>query len=252
MWMRLLTLSKKTQCDGKHRARRLFAILGFPLLIAGILAIALIFHRQLTAIFRNPESVRLLVESHGAWSVAVFTGLQILQVVIFIIPGEIVQLAGGYVFGMIPGALLSTLGILAGSLVNFMAGRFLGRAFVKSILSEDKIMRIEKTTKGGKAQAVFFLLFLIPGIPKDALTYVAGMGSLGFIQFILISSIGRFPGILGSSYIGAAVFERDYRGAMIISIIAVILFLAGLIWREKLHNALGVLAEKMGSKKAAK
>lgn len=226
------------------KAKRLLSLAGFPALILGLAALAFAFRGPLGALFKSPESVRGFVAETGAWSALAFMGLQVLQVVVFVLPGEIVQLAGGYAFGLWAGTGLSVAGILAGSLVNFAAGRFLGRPFVESLFGPEKVERIERATAGGKAAAAFFLLFAIPGIPKDALTYVAGASRLGFGSFLAISTLGRLPGIVGSSYIGSAVFERDYRSAMALAIIASALFLLGLLFRERLHAFLVRLSSR--------
>ncbi len=226
------------------KAKRILSLLGFPALILAVLALVLSFWEPLAALFKSPESVREFVAASGAWSALVFMGIQVLQVVVFILPGELVQLAGGYVFGMWSGTALSVASILAGSLVNFAAGRFLGRPFVESLFSAAKVERIEAATAGGRAAAAFFLLFAIPGIPKDALTYVAGASRLGFGSFLVISTIGRLPGIVGSSYIGSAVFDKDYRIALLVAIVASIAFFLGLLFREKLLAFLSRLSSK--------
>ncbi len=160
---------------------------------------------------------------------------------IFVIPGEIVQVAGGYVFGFWQGTLLSLVGITIGSVVNFLAGRLLGRPFVESIFAKEKIEAVEKATGSGKAAAGFFLLFVIPGIPKDVLCYVAGMTALGFPSFMAVSMLGRLPGILGSSLIGSAAYDQNYRAALVVLIIASVLFFAGLVFKERIEGLLARL-----------
>jgi len=99
--------------------------------------------------------------------------------------------------------------------------------------------KIETATAGGKAAAGFFLQFAIPGIPKDALTYAAGASRLSFFSFLMVSTVGRLPGILGSSFMGSAAFEKDYRAALAVAILASVLFFLGLLFRDKLHDIIG-------------
>ncbi len=234
----------------KSCLKRIAALAAFPLFIAGVSALAFFFRGPLINLFRSPEALRLWVEAKGPWAPLAFMAMQVLQVVIFVIPGEIVQIAGGFAFGLWMGTLWSSLGILAGSLINFTLGRLLGRPFVVALFGQEKLAAVDRATASGKAAAGFFLLFAIPGIPKDALTYVAGASTLGFWSFVAVSGLGRLPGILGSAFMGSAVFERDYRAALIMIAIASALFFLGLLFREKLHELIARLVHRKGRPQA--
>jgi uncharacterized membrane protein YdjX (TVP38/TMEM64 family) len=173
-----------------------------------------------------------------------FVGLQIVQVVVFFIPGEVVQIAGGFAFGLWWGTLWSVLGILAGSLFNFGVGRLLGRPFVEAVFGVERTRRVEAATAGGRAAAGFFILFAIPGIPKDVLTYAAGASRLEFGSFLAVSTLGRLPGIIGSAYMGSAVFDQDYLAAIIVVSIASVLFAVGLVFHRQIHEAVALLISK--------
>ena len=213
-----------------------FAYLAFPIFIGLVLALVLVFKDRLLEIFRDRDAIRAWIEDRGRWGAAAFVGLQVLQVVIFIVPGEIVQVAGGYIYGLWEGGLLSLLGIGIGSVVNFYAGRALGRPFVEAVFDKERVASIERATATGRGEAGFFLLFVIPGIPKDALCYVAGISRLDMLSFLLISSIGRLPGILGSAFMGSAAYEGSYRMALLVLTIASVLFFIGPFFREKIQE----------------
>ncbi len=208
--------------------------------------LAFIWRDSFFILFRSTESLRSWVEARGALASLAFVGLQIVQVVVFFIPGEVVQIAGGFAFGLWGGTLWSVIGILAGSLFNFGAGRVLGRPFVEAVLGAERTRRVEAATAGDKATVGFFLLFAIPGIPKDALTYAAGASRLSFGAFIAVSTLGRLPGIVGSAYMGSAVFDQDYIAALIIVSAASILFIAGLVFHRQIHEAVARLISKKG------
>lgn len=227
--------------DPKRPRHFKLKLVAFPLFIVLIVAVFVVFRHELFGLFRDREALRAWIATAGAWGPVAFIGLQVLQVVVFVIPGEIVQVAGGYIFGFWPGAVLSLLGITIGSLVNFAAGRYLGRPFVESIFAKDKIEAVEKATASGKAAAGFFFLFVIPGIPKDVLCYVAGMTAMGLPSFLGVSMLGRLPGILGSSLIGSAAYDRNYRMALVVLIAASVLFLLGLVFKERIEAFLAGL-----------
>lgn len=195
-------------------------------------------------IFASVEKFRAFVEGTGAWGPLVFVALQLLQVVAFVLPGEISQIAGGYLFGVLRGTLLSALGIGAGSLVNFFAARVLGKRFVARIFGEEKLLRFDAIRTSPRAEAAFFLLFVIPGIPKDALCFVAGLSAMSPWAFLAVSMVGRMPGIVGSAVIGSAAGSGRSGLAAGIAVTAAVFFLAGLIWRERIHDVVSALSRR--------
>jgi uncharacterized membrane protein YdjX (TVP38/TMEM64 family) len=206
-----------------------------------MVALFLALRGKVEGIRAHPDAFRSWILGKGFLGILAFAGIQALQVIVFVIPGELVQIAGGYLYGLFPGTAISALGILAGSLVNFAVGRILGREFVEAVFGPEKVVRLEEATASGRATAAFFLLFAIPGIPKDALSYFAGMSSMSLPVFLLVSGLGRFPGILGSSYMGAAAFGSDYAIALGVLIAASALFFIGLFFRERI---LGFIAKR--------
>lgn len=229
--------------DGVKR-KSAFAYVAFPLFIGVIVSLVVIFHTELWGLFKDREAIRLWIEGRGLVGPLAFILLQVIQVVIFVIPGEIVQVAGGYAFGFWLGSLYSLIGITIGSLANFYAGRLLGRPFVESLFAREKIEKVESVTGSGKGAAGFFLLFVIPGIPKDVLCYVAGVSKLGFFAFLGVSMAGRLPGILGSSYMGSAAYSGAFRGAVIVLIVAAALFAVGLFFKEKIQELIAKLLRR--------
>ncbi len=224
------------------------AYVAFPLLICALVALVVVFRAQIWTLFRDKEAIRGWIEGRGLLGPLAFILLQVVQVVVFVIPGEVVQLAGGYAFGFWLGLLYSLIGITLGSLANFYAGRLLGRPFVESLFDRAKIEKVESVTGSGKAAAGFFLLFVIPGIPKDVLCYVAGVSKLRLLAFLGVSMAGRLPGILGSSYMGSAAYSGAYRGAIVVAAIALALFVLGLAFRERIQTFVARLLRGRGQR----
>ncbi|HRY72688.1 MAG TPA: TVP38/TMEM64 family protein [Spirochaetia bacterium] len=220
------------------------AYLAFPLFIAALLVVILVFRGELVALFRDREATRAWIQARGGWGKLAFVGLQALQVFLFVIPGEVVQVAGGYVFGLWEGTLLSLLGITLGSLVNFCAGRLLGRPFVEAVFKPETLAGLERVTNSGRMAAGFFLLFVIPGIPKDALCYLAGVSRLSFPLFALVTTLGRLPGILGSSFMGSAAYDGSYAAALAVLAVASVLFFLGLVFKDRIEARLADLLRR--------
>lgn len=229
---------------GRLDARRIAAIAGFPLLIAAIAAPVVIWRRELWQLFTSAGRLRDWVAATGALAPLVFIAVQALQVVVFVIPGEVPQIAGGYLFGPWRGTLLSVCGILIGSTVDFFIARWAGTPFVRALFPGDRVDRLGRLLEGRGARAAFFLLFLIPGIPKDILCYVAGLSPMRFPFFAGASTLGRLPGILGSAFIGEAAAARRWPLVVGLGAASVALFAAGWLLREPVQRWIEGLAER--------
>ncbi len=199
------------------------------------------FAPHITYLFEKPGRLRDLLASYGPISIPVFISFQIMQVVIAAIPGELVQVAGGYVYGTVFGTIYSVIGILLGTVIAFYISRILGFTLVKNFLPQKDLEKFTFLINNPKSEITMFLLFLIPGIPKDTLVYIAGFAPIKPKLFFIICMIARFPGILASSYIGANIQERDYLPVIVVSVIASILFIIGLLKKEVIVSKLSHL-----------
>jgi uncharacterized membrane protein YdjX (TVP38/TMEM64 family) len=196
-------------------------------------------------IFVSVDSFKAFVESTAYWGPLVFVVLQILQVLVFVLPGEIAQIAGGYLFGTLWGTVLSVLGISLGSLLNFFLARNLGTRFVAKLFGQRRLDGFDVIRTSPRAAFAFFLLFLIPGLPKDLLCFVAGLSALRPLVFLGISMVGRFPGILGSAFMGSAAGEGRLDIAVAIAIGATVLFVLGMVYNERIRRFVdGRVAER--------
>jgi uncharacterized membrane protein YdjX (TVP38/TMEM64 family) len=227
--------------------RRVLSLAAFPLLIAALIVPVFIWRHELWDLFSSRRELRAWIQGWGAWAPLVFIGLQTLQVVVFVIPGEVAQIAGGFLFGAVKGALLSVAGIIIGSTIAFALGRALGRSFVSALFPKERLESLEKLLLTSSARIIFFLLFLIPGIPKDILCYVAGLTPVGFPFFLAASTLGRLPGIVVSAVIGSAAAADRWVLTTVVSVAALGLFAAGFFLRHPIHR----WVERIGSRRQA-
>lgn len=151
------------------------------------------------------------------------------------IPGEVTGLIGGYVYGKGLGIFLSTVGLTIGSWLAFSLSRYLGRPFVEKFVSKETMSRYDYLLHH-KGAFLIFLLFLIPGFPKDYLCYILGLGHLTTKEFLVISTIGRFGGTvlltLGGDFIH---HNQYYRFFILLGAATVIIFLS-MVYRDKLEK----------------
>jgi uncharacterized membrane protein YdjX (TVP38/TMEM64 family) len=216
-------------------ARKVLSAALLALLVAAVAAPVVIWHRELWQMFSSRERLQDWLAGWGALARLVYVGLQVFQVVIFAVPGEVVQIAGGYLFGIVPGALLATAGTVIGATLCFFLARLLGRPFLAAFVPADRMGKIESLMASPRGTTTLFLLYLIPGIPKDVLGYVAGISPLRWVFFIVVSTLGRLPGLVGSAVIGSAAAGQRWVLFGIVAAAAVILFGAGLLLRTRIQ-----------------
>ncbi|MCY6369752.1 TVP38/TMEM64 family protein [Clostridium ganghwense] len=187
------------------------------------------YYYKYSYILKDPEKLKTFIMSYGKYSILVFFIIQVIQVVAFFIPGEIVQIAGGYIFGAGIGGIISLGGITGGSILVYLIANEFGKPFVEKIVSEKKINFLEKILKAGSKRFVIFLLYLIPGLPKDIFGYICGVSDISLKDFAIYSTLGRIPGIFVSAYFGSKMFTQNMEQLIFIAVIMSILFIIGVL-----------------------
>lgn len=212
-------------------------IVNIILLVLFILLVTIIslkYYNQIYNLIKEPEIFKDVILSYGQLSILIFILFQILQVVVATIPGELVQIAGGYIYGTWAGTIYSALGIILGYFIVFTFTRLVGYPLVKVFISAKKIEEFTSLIHSKKSDALIFLLFLLPGIPKDFLVYAAGLTPVEPGRFFVIVALARFPALFGASFIGAHLEQENYLLVGIMFGIAILLFLTGVLFRERL------------------
>jgi len=176
------------------------------------------------------EQLTSLLTSFGTAAPVAFIFLQILQVIFAPFPGEISGVIGGYLFGTLAGFCYSSIGLAAGSWINFTIGRFMGRQYIRKRIPPKKLERFDTLLKRQGLLLVFFL-FAFPGFPKDYLCIFLGLSTIPGKIFLLMAAVGRMPGTLLLSLQGAALFDRMY--GVFAGILAGCLILACLAYRYR-------------------
>ncbi len=170
--------------------------------------------RFLVRLYRDKYFMRDSVAAWGWLAPLVFIGIQALQVIISPIPGEITGPVGGALFGTTWGLIYSTIGLTIGTLTCFGLGRLWGEPLIRPWLSEHNWSRMNFIIEAEGA-ILCFILYLIPGFPKDIISYLFGISPMPFWLFAFVSTIGRIPGTWISSYFGAHVGDHQYVKAAI-------------------------------------
>jgi uncharacterized membrane protein YdjX (TVP38/TMEM64 family) len=165
-------------------------------------------------------------------------GAQFVQVVIFAIPGEIAQFAAGYVFGIWKGFLYSIVGIMLGSAFNFLFGRVVGRPALERLIGKVTMAKVDALLNSAKGKSAIFLLFLIPGTPKDAMCYGAGFCNMTLFEFVVITGLGRTPALLASLVLGSLASRRDYDAMILTGVVTGAAILTYYIYERRRNRKL--------------
>ncbi|MBE6532911.1 MAG: TVP38/TMEM64 family protein [Ruminococcaceae bacterium] len=167
----------------------------------------------------------------GGWLVSL--GIQLLQIFVAFIPGEPVELLLGYLWGPWLGMLTCLIGIFIGTLTIFLLVRRFGMPFVKKIVGTDDLTKYKFLANKNKLELTVFVLFFIPGTPKDALTYIAPIAPISPIKYLLIATFARIPSIITSTILGDSIAEGDYILAVAVFVITAIISVLGIIFGNK-------------------
>ncbi len=234
-------IETKEQKKARHRAlyRKISAIVKLCLLIIlvlGIPAYIFFFHHDFLDQFSSIQDVESFFAQYRHQSILVYLALQVLQIVICIIPGQALQFAAGYLFHFWLGFLLTMAGAFAGTILTYYLAKILGHDAMHMIFGEEKITNMLSRINSKRGVAIVFLIYLIPGVPKDLCTYAAGLSEMKIKPFLLLSMIGRAPGMIGSLLIGQQVQVGGYTSAAIIGGIAIVLCALGIIFRRQITD----------------
>jgi uncharacterized membrane protein YdjX (TVP38/TMEM64 family) len=167
------------------------------------------FVHWLVRLYEDKQFLKETVRAWGWLAPVVFIAIQALQVIISPVPGEMTGPVGGALFGTFWGVVYSTIGLTAGTLFCFWVGHRWGEPLVRAWLSEHNWNRVNFVLEAEGA-IICFVLYLIPGFPKDIISYLFGISPMPFWVFAVASTVGRLPGTVLSSYFGAHVAEQQY------------------------------------------
>lgn len=193
-------------------------------------------------VLADKEKTTEIIESFGYFAPLAFIGAQVFQVVFAPIPGEATGFLGGYLFGVLPGFLYSTAGLTAGSYLAFQLARLLEESFVEAIVSKEVLKKFDFAAKENGV-IISFLLFLIPGFPKDYLCFILGLSPMPLKIFLVITAAGRMPGTMMLSLQGANVSGHDYTSFFVLLGISILIGLLVIIYRDPLYEWLKRLGD---------
>lgn len=174
----------------------------------------------------NKKEIKSFFNQYGSYANLVFVGIQILQVVIAPIPGQLMGTLGGFIFGFWYGLLLTMIGLTIGSFIAIYFSRIIGNKFVRRFVPKPLMEEFDDLIKHGGVLN-FFMVFLLPALPDDAVCFMAGLTKLKIWKLIIACILGRLPGMAVLAFVGSSL-ESDLFVAKIVFSIAMVF--AFFIW----------------------
>ena len=221
-----------TQLTEAHKKKiYLFAIIVALIFIA---AVGYLVGKPMIEFVREPERFRAWVDSSGFVSRVIFVGMVIFQLIIALIPGEPLEMGAGYAFGAVEGTILCIIGCVIGSALVFLVVRRFGVKLVEVFFPREKIRSLRFLQDSRRLNLLTFIVFFIPGTPKDLLSYFIGLTDMKLGTWLLITAVARIPSIVTSTVTGDALGLKDYQFALIAFGVTLALSLAGILVYRRL------------------
>ena len=233
--------------DSSEKKIKIIAILKLILLVIIIAGIpAFLYLRYGSGIFSKDTAYNVVeyLQQNRSIAFLLIIGIQVIQVVVFVLPGQPIQFAASYMFGVGRGYLLSVIGAVIGTTISFYLAKLLGSEAMHLFFDEEKIKDYQRRLNSGRGLLITFFIYLIPGVPKDLVSYAAGISEMRFRPFLLAATIGRSPAMLGSLLVGHFFVKENYTAIIILIVIIVLIMLICFIKRDKLMDFLDMIEKK--------
>lgn len=185
----------------------------------------------------DPRTVRAFVLGFGPWAPVVYVAITVAQVVVAPIPGQVLGVAAGYLFGPVAGTAYSVLGVAIGSALTAVLARRYGRPYVERVVTPATLARFDGAAEDDAAFALF-LAYLVPGLPDDAISFVGGLTTVPLWKLVALAAVGRAPGFALAAFAGAELDARPLVGVAVLLALG-LLSVVGYLARDRLTARLG-------------
>lgn len=220
----------------QEKDSKLLNVISIVVFVAAMAVLAVVAIPLITNL-NNPEAFKAYIDSFGAWGFVMMFLVQIAQIVVALIPGEVVEFLAGTLYGWFGGLCFCLFGIAVGQTIIFKAVKTLGKGFVEKVAGSEKLAKFKFLQDEKKLKAVVFLLFFIPGTPKDAITYIVPLTKMKLRDFLIITLTARIPSVVSSTLAGAALMNRGIETTIIIYAVIAVISLLGVffykLWEKK-------------------
>ncbi|MEA4988862.1 MAG: VTT domain-containing protein [Anaerovorax sp.] len=232
----------------KKQFQLFFSIVKLTLLLVIVLGVPLILYFWFPDFlnrFKTQEEINAFLSQYHTAGIFIYIGLQIMQIIICIIPGQMLQFAAGYAYYFWIGFFLSIIGIGLGTVITFYLARILGKNAMHVLFGEKKINHFIEMLNSKRAYMVIFILYVIPGFPKDLITYAAGVSEIKLKPYLILSLVGRTPALMATIMIGAMTRTGSYTNVILLCIAVVFLSIVCFVHRKKFIGITDVIYNQL-------
>jgi len=164
---------------------------------------------------KEPEEFKEFIGKFGAFGIVVMFLIQVAQIIVALIPGEVIEFMAGCMYGWVWGLMLCLAGIALGQVLIFKMVKKFGKEFVEAAAGSKAMEKFKFLNDEKKLKATIFLLFFVPGTPKDLITYAVPFTPIKLRDFIILTLVARIPSVVSSTYAGDAFVKSNYRTILI-------------------------------------
>ncbi|MBQ8514951.1 MAG: TVP38/TMEM64 family protein [Ruminococcus sp.] len=233
------TEEKKTQkaasaSGQKSKGKIIFAAVVVIVLFVG----ASIAFMPLVEALTTEEGQQAILETVGGlglFQYVIYFALQVLQIVIAVIPGGPIPLIGGMLFGEWMTLLLSAAGCFCGTVIVYYLVQAVGKPIVNLFVSDEQLRSYKFMQNPKRMEILVFLVFLCPGLPKDALTYIASLTPIRPMRLFLLTTIGRLPSLIATIWLGGSIWDKNYKMVIILAAVMIAAAAVGFFIKKKIE-----------------
>ena len=229
----------KIKDNFKKYKKQIYVSIILLLVLAFSVAVYFLAGKPLIEFISEPSAFKAWVGEHGFFAYIAFVLMTVFQIIIAFIPGEPFELAAGYAFGGFIGTLLCVIASVIGCTIVFGLTRKFGMPLVELFFGKEKIDKLKFLKNSKKRNIIIFLLFFVPGTPKDIITYFVGLTDIKLWQWLFICSVAKLPSIVTSTVSGGALGQQKYVTAIVFLGVTAIISAVGVLIYNKViakHN----------------
>lgn len=224
-WKEMMIQGKEKTKDVKKSTWILLGIFTIILIVSGVYAL---IHMDMETLLAQIKALPLVIKY------MVMILLTSMQIFLAFLPGEPLELASGYLFGAWQGTAVCLVGSFLGTAIVYGLVQVFRHSIIDKMFDQDKVEEVGSLFATKKGMFWVFILFLIPGSPKDVMTYIVSLGNISLIKWLLLTTIGRIPSIVTSTFLSGSLKEGNVMIAVLIGCITLVLVLFGTLFYKKI------------------
>lgn len=231
--------------DPKQRKKQIAIIIAAVVVIAASVTAYCLFGKKIAAFIEDTDKFKAWLDHFGSTGKIIFVAVRALQTVVKFIPAEPLEIGSGYAYGTFGGLFYCSLGTLIGSFIIIGLTKIFGKKIVNVFVPQEKINSLRFLQNKSKLSVTLLIIYLIPGTPKDIITYLIGITDYSITKFLLITTFARIPSIITSTICGHTLEQKNYALSIGVFLGTALLGLIGIYFYKKYEDKLNKKADSL-------